>query len=167
MQFKETNLKGAYEIEIEPIIDERGHFARTFCLSEFEKMGLSMYFVQCSTSRNYKKGQKRGLHFQAAPFQETKIVRCTSGSIVDVIVDLRPNSPTFNQWHSVVLSAKRANSIYIPKDFAHGYQVLEDNSEVFYMMDQFYVAEASREISFESKLPENFFNILDSDNIIA
>lgn len=146
MKFTELSLQGAYLIELEPLHDHRGYFARTFCMKEFAAHGLATNFVQCSTSFNLKKGLIRGLHYQATPYEETKIVRCIRGKIFDVLVDLREQSPTFKQWLGFELSAENGRTLYIPKGFAHGYQVLEDNSEVFYMMDEFYVPNSAREI---------------------
>ncbi len=151
MKFIELPLKGAYLINLELKQDTRGYFARTFCTTVFAEKGLVANFVQCSTAFNLHKGLIRGLHFQAEPFQETKLVRCTQGNIFDVIVDLRPNSPTYCQGYGITLSANNHRMLYIPKDFAHGYQVLEDSTEVFYMMDQFYHPESARELSPFSK----------------
>lgn len=147
MKFTELPLKGAFLIESEHKHDERGYFARTFCVNEFLTHGLIKDFVQCSTSFNKKKGLIRGMHYQIAPYEETKLVRCTKGSIFDVIIDIREKSPTVNQYFGVELNSHNGKMLYIPKGFAHGYQVLEDESEVFYMMDQFYVPQAAREIS--------------------
>ena len=147
MRFTELPLKGAFLIEIEPHFDERGYFARTFCHQEFNSRGLMGNFVQCSTSYNLKKGLIRGLHFQIAPYQETKIVRCTQGAIFDVLVDLREASPTYKQWYGIELTSRNGKMLYIPKNFAHGFQVLEDGSEVFYMMDEYYERNAARELS--------------------
>jgi len=147
MLYTELSLKGAYLIELDLRVDERGYFARTFCAQEFAERGLVHQFVQCSTSFNLHKGLIRGLHYQSAPYQETKIVRCTQGAIYDVLVDLRIDSPTYKKCYGVELTASNGKSLYIPKDFAHGFQVLQDNSEVFYMIDTFYVPESAREIS--------------------
>jgi dTDP-4-dehydrorhamnose 3,5-epimerase len=147
MRFTELPLKGAFVVEMEANHDERGYFARTFCTKEFEKQGLVSHFVQCSTSHNLHKGLIRGLHFQAAPYQETKLVRCTQGAIFDVIVDLRKDSPTYKECYGLELTATNGKMLYIPKDFAHGFQVLENKSDVFYMMDEFYVPQAAREMS--------------------
>jgi len=147
MKFTPLALPGAYLIELESKHDDRGYFARTFCINEFAKYNLSTHFVQCSTSFNKNKGLIRGMHYQDAPHQETKLVRCIRGSIFDVMIDIRKGSPTYNQWYGMELSADNGRMFYIPKGFAHGYQVLEDNSEVFYMMDEFYVPETAREIS--------------------
>lgn len=151
MKFNELPLKGAFLIEMERRHDERGYFARTFCTNEFATFGLATQFIQCSTSLNLKKGLIRGMHFQRAPHQETKLVRCTRGGIFDVIVDLREDSSTYQQSYGVELTAENGNMLYIPKGFAHGYQVLRDHSEVLYMMDEFYVPNAACEISPFSK----------------
>lgn len=147
MKFTELPLSGAYLIELEHRVDERGYFARMFCIDEFAKHGLIANFVQMSTSFNSKSGQIRGMHFQTAPFAETKIVRCVRGAIFDVIIDLRPESPTLNQWYGCELSAENGKMFYIPKGFAHGYKTLEDSTEILYMMDEPYKPEAAREIA--------------------
>ncbi len=147
MLYTELPLRGAYLIELNPHTDKRGYFARTFCAKEFAAHGLIHQFVQCSTSFNLHKGMIRGLHYQAAPYQETKVVRCTQGAIYDVLVDLRIESPTYKECYAVELTASNGKALYIPKDFAHGFQVLQNNSEVFYMMDTVYVPESAREIS--------------------
>lgn len=149
MKFTPLPLLGAYLIELEFNIDYRGYFARTFCVEEFKKNGLVSNFIQMSTSFNKTKGQVRGMHYQEEPYAETKIVRCTRGSIYDVIIDLRKNSSTHNKWYGDILSSHNGKMFYIPKGFAHGYKTLEDNTEIFYMMDQVYVKEAAREISYE------------------
>ncbi len=146
MKFTPLELSGAFLIEQERYQDKRGFFARTFCVREFESHGLVTQFIQMSTSFNHEKGQIRGMHFQKAPYEETKIVRCTKGSIYDVMLDLRSNSSTYNQWYGEVLSAENGKMFYIPKGFAHGYKTLEDNSEIFYMMDQVYMEEFAKEI---------------------
>lgn len=138
MIFKETKLKGAYIIEIEPIDDERGFFARSWCKEEFKQRGLNCNLVQCNISFNKKSGTLRGMHYQIAPYEEDKLVRCTSGAIYDVIIDLRPKSETFKQWISIELTAENRKMLYVPKGFAHGFQTLEDNAEVFYQMSEFY-----------------------------
>lgn len=144
MIFTATELEGAFLIEPELLGDERGFFARTFCRREFAAQGLQDEFVQCNISFNKKKGTLRGMHYQAAPHQEIKLVRCTSGSIYDVIIDLRPDSPTFTRWIGVELSAENRKMLYIPADFAHGFITLTDNTEIFYQMSQFYVPDAAR-----------------------
>jgi len=124
--------------------DERGFFARTFCRQEFEAHGLNPEVVQCNVSFNERKGTLRGMHYQAAPFAEAKLVRCTSGSIYDVIIDLRPTSATFKKHFAVELSAENGRMLYIPEDFAHGFQTLQNDTEVFYQMAQRYSAEHAR-----------------------
>jgi dTDP-4-dehydrorhamnose 3,5-epimerase len=146
MKFTPLFLEGAYLIELEPRVDERGYFARTFCMHEFEKYGLITQFAQMSTSFNHKKGQIRGMHYQEAPHGETKIVRCTRGAIYDVMLDIRPKSPTYMQSYGTILTPNNGKMFYIPKGFAHGFKTLEDNTEIFYMMDEFYKPEAAREI---------------------
>jgi len=138
MNFRKTRLLGAYIVEIEKFEDERGFFARTWCQDEFNKNHLISHVVQASISFNKKKGTLRGLHYQAPPCQEGKLVRCTQGVIFDVIVDIRPDSPTYIQHMSVVLSAEERNALYIPPGFAHGFQTLEDNTEIFYQMTEAY-----------------------------
>jgi dTDP-4-dehydrorhamnose 3,5-epimerase len=138
MRFTETQLAGAYIIDPERIEDERGFFARTWDRHEFEAHGLNTNLAQCNISYNTRRGTLRGMHYQAAPHEETKLVRCTSGAIYDVIVDLRPASPTLRQWLAVELSAANRRMLYIPEGFAHGFQTLADHSEVFYQMAAFY-----------------------------
>ena len=139
MKFEETELKGAFVVEPDRLVDERGFFARTWCRKEFEQHGLNSNVVQCNMSFNRNKGTLRGMHYQAPPFEEAKLVRCTMGSIFDVIIDLRPNSKTFMQWISIELTAENRKMIYIPEGFAHGFLTLEDDTEVFYQMSEFYV----------------------------
>jgi dTDP-4-dehydrorhamnose 3,5-epimerase len=147
--FKETKLKGAYVIEIEPIEDDRGFFARTFCQKEFEQLGLNLCIAQCNISINRKKGTLRGMHYQAAPHEEAKLVSCTKGSINDVIIDLRLGSLTYGRWISVELSAENRKMLYIPKGFAHGFQTLEDDTEIFYQMSEFYHPESARGVRWD------------------
>ena len=144
MIFTETKLAGAFVIELERREDQRGFFARTFCQQEFEAHGLKTQVVQCNVSFNKRKGTLRGMHYQAAPFAEAKLVRCTSGSIYDVIIDLRLASATFKQYFAVELSAENGRMLYIPEDFAHGFQTLRDDTEVSYQMAQRYSAEHAR-----------------------
>ena len=144
MIFTETKLAGAFVIEPERRADKRGFFARTYCRQEFEEHGLNPDVVQCNVSFNKRKGTLRGMHYQAAPFAEVKLVRCTSGSIYDVIIDLRPASATFKQYFAAELSAENRRMLYIPEDFAHGFQTLQDDTEVFYQMAQGYSAEHAR-----------------------
>lgn len=146
MIFIETKLKGALIIETERLEDERGFFARSFCQKEFALHGLKSNLVQCNISFNKKKGTLRGMHYQVAPHEEAKLVRCTKGAIYDVIVDLRPNSSTFKQWLGIELISESYQMIYIPEGFAHGFQTLENNTEVFYQMSEFYHPECARGI---------------------
>lgn len=144
MIFTPTPLQGAYIIDLERRCDERGYFARSFCETEFAEHGLDPNVVQCNVSFNRKRGMLRGMHYQAAPFWEVKLVRCTRGSIYDVIIDLRSNSPTFKQYFAAELTAVNSKQMYVPEGFAHGFQVLEDDSEVFYQMSQFYKPDHAR-----------------------
>lgn len=146
MKFTPTVLAGAYIIDVEPMEDERGFFARSWCADELRAHGLDPNLAQCSVSFNRKKGTLRGMHYQGAPHEETKVVRCTAGSIYDVIVDVRPESPTFKKWISVELSAENRRMIYVPTGFAHGFQSLVENTEVFYMVSEFYHPEYSRSV---------------------
>jgi len=143
MRFVGLELPGAYLVELEPHRDARGFFARTWCREELSEHGLVTDLAQCSISRSTRAGTVRGLHFQRAPWEEVKLVRCTIGSIFDVIVDLRPDSPTHRDWVGVNLDAERGTALYVPKGFAHGFQTLEDGSEVFYMMSDPYVPAAA------------------------
>jgi dTDP-4-dehydrorhamnose 3,5-epimerase len=152
VKFTETRLKGAYIIEPEPIKDERGFFARSWCQQEFEAYRLNPNLVQCNISFNKKKGTLRGMHYQIAPYEETKLVRCTKGAIYDVIIDLRSNSSTFKQWIAVELTADNYKMLYIPKGFAHGFQTLENNTEVFYQMSEFYYPEYARGIRWDDPI---------------
>lgn len=149
MRFTETKLRGAFIIEPEPIEDERGFFARTWCRREFEAHGLNPQLVQCNISLNKKKGTLRGMHYQEAPHEEAKLVRCTRGAIYDVIIDLRPSSPTFKEWVPVVLTAESRCMLYVPEGFAHGFQTLEDSTEVFYQMSEFYVPECAKGVRWD------------------
>ena len=138
MVFLKTKLDGAFIIELEKIEDKRGFFARSWCREEFRAHELSPELVQCNISFNKKKGTLRGMHSQVSPFEEAKLVRCTMGKIYNVIIDLRPESPTFKQHIAVVLSAENRKMIYVPKGFANGFQTLSDNTEVFYQMSETY-----------------------------
>lgn len=146
MIFKETKLKGAYVIEIDPIEDERGFFARSFCEEEFKNHGLNIRIAQCNISYNKKKGTLRGMHYQVAPHEEAKLVRCTKGAVYDVIVDLRQDSKTFKQWIAVELTQENHRLLYIPEGFAHGFQTLVDHTEVFYQMSESYHPEYAKGI---------------------
>jgi dTDP-4-dehydrorhamnose 3,5-epimerase len=144
MKFTPTKIPGAYLIEIEPITDERGFFARSFCADEFQRRGLDTNFVQCNVSFTAQRGTIRGMHYQVAPDTETKLVRCTKGSIYDVILDLRPESPAFRQWVAAELTANNHQMFYIPPGCAHGFQTLVDDTEVFYQMAGIYIPDAAR-----------------------
>lgn len=144
MIFTETKLQGVFIIDIEPVCDDRGFFARTFCKKEFEERGLETNFVQCSTSYNKKRGTLRGMHYQVEPHAETKIVSCRRGSVFDVALDLRPDSKTFKQWEAYELTMGNFRSIYIPKGLAHGFLTLEDDTQVFYQISANYYLELSR-----------------------
>lgn len=144
MLFNETILSGAFLVEPECHKDARGLFARTFCEEEFAARGLSSRVAQCSLSFNDRKGTLRGLHYQAPPHAEAKLIRCTRGSVHDVIVDLRRNSPTFRKWIAVELSAENRLMLFVPEGFAHGLQALDDGTEVFYQISQPYRPEAAR-----------------------
>jgi dTDP-4-dehydrorhamnose 3,5-epimerase len=144
MIFRETKLNGAYIIEPERLEDERGFFARAWCQREFEIKGFNPDVVQCNISFNKKRGTLRGLHYQISPHAEAKVVRCTCGAIFDVIVDLRPDSCTYMAYISVELSAGNRLALYVPEGFAHGFQTLEDDSEVFYQMSEYYHPESAR-----------------------
>lgn len=129
---------------MEPHRDERGHFARTWCRQEFEAHGLKASLAQCSTSFNLKRGTLRGLHYQAEPYAEAKLVRCTRGALYDLIVDLRPDSESFKEWFSVELTESNRMMLYVPEGFAHGFQTLEDETEVFYQISESYHPEYAR-----------------------
>jgi dTDP-4-dehydrorhamnose 3,5-epimerase len=144
--FTETKLKGAYVLEIEKLEDERGFFARTWCQREFLANSLNPRLVQCSVSFNRKRGTLRGMHYQEAPNEEAKLVQCLRGAIYDVIIDLRSDSPTYTQWLAVELTAENRRMLYVPEQFAHGFQTLEDNTEVFYQISEFYYPNKARGI---------------------
>lgn len=144
MIFEETKLRGAFVITPERLEDERGFFARSFCIKEYADHGLFPIIVQCNLSFNKRRGTFRGMHFQAPPYEEDKIVSCVQGSVLDYIVDLRRESPTFRQWISVELSAENRKQLYIPRSFAHGFLTLTENSQVFYQMTEFYHPQAAR-----------------------
>ncbi|MDZ4787299.1 MAG: dTDP-4-dehydrorhamnose 3,5-epimerase [bacterium] len=152
MIFTKTKLEGAYIIDIEKHEDERGIFARTFCVDGFKKHGLESKFVQANLSFNYKKGTLRGMHFQKSPYEEDKLVRCTKGSLFDVIIDLRRDSPTYKQWVGVELTEENRRALFIPKGFAHGYITLEDSTEINYMVTQVYTPDADTGVRYNDQL---------------
>ena len=142
MIFTETDLKGAFVLDIERREDSRGFFARAFCQREFAAHGLKPVIAQANVAFNKRKGTLRGMHFQFPPSAETKLVRCTRGAILDIIVDLRPESPTYLDHVAVELTEDNARALYVPERFAHGYQVLEDGTETSYQVGEFYVPSA-------------------------
>jgi len=149
MKFTETNLKDAYVVELEEIRDPRGFFARSFCGNEFEKHGLKPTVAQANLSYNHKKGTLRGMHYSARPVTETKLVRCTAGAIYDVIVDVRPESPTYMQHFGIELTAENRKALYVPEMFAHGYLTLTDGAEVVYQVGDFYQPGYERGIRYD------------------
>lgn len=149
MKFEKTLLEGAYVIELEKIVDDRGFFARAWCKDEFAKHSLTNRTVQANISLTKAKGTLRGLHFQIAPYEEAKVVRCTRGAIYDVIIDLRPQSPTFKNWFGVELTADNYRMLYVPERFAHGFQTLQDETEVYYEISEYYVPDAARGIRYD------------------
>lgn len=138
MIFNETPLKGAFIIDLEKREDERGFFARTWCANEMKVHGQKSCVAQANMSYSYKKGTLRGMHYQKEPYKESKMIQCIRGAVYDVIIDLRPDSPTFKQWIGTELTAYNYRMLYVPEDFAHGFITLEDNTEVAYMVSQFY-----------------------------
>ena len=146
MLFEQTKLKDAYVIQLEKIEDQRGFFARAWCEKEFAQHGLAAVVRQANVSFNIRKGTLRGMHYQIAPHGEAKTVRCTRGAIFDVIIDLRPDSATYQQWFGVELTADNYKMLYVPENFAHGFLTLEDRSEVTYQVSEFYTPGAERGI---------------------
>lgn len=149
MKFSPTALAGACIIDIEQVPDERGFFARSWCREEFSRHDLNPDLAQCSISFNKKRGTLRGMHYQVAPHEETKVVRCTRGAIHDVILDLRPQSPTFRKWFAVELSADNRRMLYVPAGLAHGFQSLTDDTEVFYQISTPYHPESARGVRWD------------------
>lgn len=146
MKFIETSLKGAYVIEMEKFDDSRGFFARAFCKNELSAIGLNCEIVQINNSFSHKKGTLRGMHYQLSPKSEEKIIRCITGSVYDVIIDLRKGSNTFCQWFGIELNAKNRKSLFVPKEFAHGYITLVNNTEILYLVTEFYSPKYERGI---------------------
>src|SRR5262245_20735946 len=149
MRFRETPLAGAFVIELDRREDERGFFARCWCRDEFAAHGLTAAWVQANVSFNRRAGTLRGLHYQADPHAEDKLVRCTLGAVHDVIVDLRPGSPTYARWAAVELSAASRRALYVPRGFAHGFQTLADDSELLYLMSEVYYPECARGVRWD------------------
>ncbi|HEV7969218.1 MAG TPA: dTDP-4-dehydrorhamnose 3,5-epimerase [Candidatus Acidoferrales bacterium] len=152
MNFFAVPLQGACVIEIEPIADERGFFARTWCAEEFKSHGLNPNLAQCSISFNQQKGTVRGMHYQERPFEEAKLIRCPSGAIYDVLVDLRRASPTYCKWFATELTAANRKMLYVPEGFAHGFQTLTDGAEVFYQISETYRPAHSRGVRWNDPL---------------
>ncbi len=168
MKFESTALAGATLIDLEPHADERGFFARAWCQKEFTEFGLNANVAQVNLSFNHKAGTLRGLHYQVSPFREAKLVRCISGAIHDVIVDLRPDSATFLHWIGVDLSADNRRTLFVPEGFGHGFQTLQDNTEVLYQVSEFYTPGAERGLRFDDpafaiKWPREVAEISDKD----
>jgi dTDP-4-dehydrorhamnose 3,5-epimerase len=149
VRFEPTGLAGAYLIHLEPRVDERGLFARTFCAKEFGAHGLETAFVQTNITVNARAGTVRGLHFQRPPDAEVKLVRCVKGALYDVVVDMRENSPTYRRWFGAELSDDNGIAMYAPKGFAHGYQALSDGATVFYLVSAFYAPQAEGGLRFD------------------
>ena len=149
MRLTETKVAGAFLIEPEPVADERGFFARAWDRAELEARGLDAGLAQCSISFSHRRGTLRGLHYQAAPHQEVKLIRCTQGAIWDVALDLRPDSPTYGAWFGTELSAANRSMLYIPRGCAHGQLTLTDSTEVFYQISAPYAPEAARGVRFD------------------
>jgi dTDP-4-dehydrorhamnose 3,5-epimerase len=149
LNFMPTPLAGAFVIDLKRLEDDRGFFARSFCREEFIQNGLNPEVAQCNISFNPSRGTLRGMHYQADPHAEAKLVRCTQGAIWDVIVDLRPSSPGYKQWFGTELSAATRRAIYVPQGFAHGFQTLTDDAEVLYMMAEFYHPESARGVRWD------------------
>lgn len=170
MIFHELDIVGAFLLEPQRHEDLRGFFARTYCRDELEERGLDPTVVQCNVSVNKKKGTVRGMHWQAEPFPEIKLVRCTNGSIFDVLLDLRPDSETYCRHWGVKLTRENRMSLYIPAGIAHGFQALEDDSEVFYQMSEFYHPECARGVrwndpAFDIEWPLPISLISDKDTL--
>jgi dTDP-4-dehydrorhamnose 3,5-epimerase len=148
MKFQTTDINDVFIVELDKREDERGFFARGFCQREFEEHGLIPQVVQANISYNKYKGTLRGMHYQAAPFEETKFIRCTKGSIYDAIIDMRPDSPTYLKWVGVELTDKNYKMLYVPRNFAHGFQTLEDDTEVMYLVSEFYAPQSERGVRY-------------------
>jgi dTDP-4-dehydrorhamnose 3,5-epimerase len=155
MKFVQTELKGAYMIKLDKLVDERGFFTRAWDINEFKKLGLKNNIVHCNISFSKIKGTIRGMHYQIPPYSESKLIRCTKGEIFDVIIDLRENSNTRYKWISTKLDSYQHNMLYVPEGFGHGFQTLEDNTEVYYQNSQIHKSEFERGVKFD----DPFFNI--------
>lgn len=149
MIFRESSLKGAYLITLEPAVDERGSFTRTFCRKEFDKRHLISVYVQNSISVNNSKGTLRGMHYQEDPAAETKLIQCLRGAVYDVIIDLRPQSPTYYSWDSFELSAENQKMLYVPAGFAHGFLTIIDDTALYYMISAYYSPDLTRGVRYD------------------
>ena len=149
MKFTETELKGAYVVEIKRIEDNRGFFARSWCRDEFETAGLNANLAQINVAYTREQGTIRGMHFQKSPFAEAKLVSCLRGEVYDVMIDLRPDSATLGAWLGIVLSAENHRMLYIPEGFAHGYQTLQDDAELSYLTSAFYAPSATSGVRYD------------------
>ncbi len=149
MEFIETALKGAFVVRLKKIEDHRGFFARGWCREEFTQHGLNPNMIQLNVGFSHKRGTVRGMHYQSPPHQEAKFIRCTRGAIYDVIVDLRANSPTLGRWHGEELTADNGAMLYAPEGFAHGYQTLIDNTDMYYMTTALYAASSARGVRYD------------------
>jgi dTDP-4-dehydrorhamnose 3,5-epimerase len=149
MKFTPTEIADVFVVELEKREDDRGFFARGFCQREFEEHGMISQVVQANISYNKYKGTLRGMHYQVSPCEETKFLRCTKGSVYDVIIDMRPESPTFKKWFGVELTDKNYKMLYVPRNFAHGFQTLEDETEVMYLVSEFYAPDTERGVRFD------------------
>ena len=150
MEFIETGLKGAFTIRQKKIEDHRGYFARAWCREEFIQHGLNPNMLQLNTAFSFQRGTVRGMHYQEKPHEEAKLIRCTRGAIYDVIVDLRPDSPTCGQWHGEELTGSNGTMLYAPEGFAHGYQTLLNDTEMYYMTSAFYASGAARGVRYDA-----------------
>jgi len=149
MIFSETRVRGAFVLDLERREDERGYFARAWCRKEFETLGLVTAFVQANVSFSKERGTVRGLHYQAAPHEETKLIRCSRGAIYDVVLDVRKTSLTYGEWVGIELVAGSQRTLYVPAGCAHGFQTLEDDTEVFYQVSEFYAPAAERGVRYD------------------
>jgi dTDP-4-dehydrorhamnose 3,5-epimerase len=149
MEFKETRLSGAFLVKQKKIVDERGFFARAWCQEEFKQQGLNPQMLQLNTGFSHQAGTLRGMHYQEAPHAEAKFMRCTRGAVYDVIIDLRRDSPTHGEWVGVELTADEGAMLYVPEGFAHGYQTLADNTEIYYMTTALYAPQAAKGVRYD------------------
>ena len=168
MEFTETPLAGAWVVDVSPMSDDRGFFARAWCADEFAEHSMEPKLVQANMSHNHMKGTLRGMHYQVSPYEETKFVRCIRGAIYDVIIDLRPESKTYRQWFGAELTAENRKALFVPRGFAHGFQTLSDDAEVFYQVSEFYTPGAESGIrysdpAFNIKWPEAVTVISEKD----